>query len=102
MWVPNGNVKFGGSWKVVASMPGSTPSGSDAATQAEVPSSWIVRVDSDEPFTLQCPSLHSRSSTEHSSSWAAIWRAFSLILSIDRYSAVPATASDREPYVPSP
>ena len=82
--MPNGNVKFGGSWNVVASMPGSSPSGSDAATQAEVPSSWIVRPDSGEPFTLQRPSLHSRSATAHSSSWAAICRAFSLTFWIDR------------------
>ena len=63
-----------------------------------MPSSWIVAARTPgEPFTLQRPSLHSRSSTEHSSSWAAIWRAFSLTFWIDRYSAVPATASEREP-----
>ena len=78
------------------------PSGSEVAAQAAPASSPIVLRRSGEPLTCQPPSVHSMSSGAHSSRCAAIWRALLLDLVWSCTSAVPSTASEREPYVPSP
>src|SRR5450432_3395142 len=57
---------------------------------------------SGEPLTCHWPSDHSRSSAEHSSRCAAIRRALSRTFTHVNCSAVPPTASERDPYVPRP
>ena len=73
-----------------------------ARATRDVARSGIVRALSGAPFTRKAPSAHSRSSSDTSSSCAAIVRAFSFTFSTARRSASPPTAAEREPYVSMP
>ena len=86
----------------MASRFGSIPAGRSCACHALSASSGIVRALSGAPFTRNALSVYSRSSSDTSSSCAAIVRAFSLIFSMAKCSATPPTESDREPYVSMP
>jgi hypothetical protein len=52
---------------------------------------------SGEPFTANAPFSNSRSSSDTSSWWATILRAFAMIFSLAWYRAIPPTASDLLP-----
>ena len=95
-WVPCGKEKLTGSYVASESSDGSTPSGRLCAANTAVAISpmaipWSV------PFTLNLPPENSRSSSEASSRWAAIGRAFSTTLSAALTTASPPTTRDREP-----
>src|SRR6266550_5817895 len=99
MCVPEGQLKFGGSYTNDASSPGSMPSGRLCAVQAWSASSLVV---SDLPFALNVPFSYSSSSSPTSSWCAAILRAFSTTRSAAWYAATPPTVRLRLPYVSLP
>ncbi len=97
MWAPNGNTRLAGSKNDDSSSPGSTPSGRLWAVQAEKASSGMVLALSGAPFTVNDPASYSRSSSATSSSWAAIFRAFSTTFLAAMWTAGPPTAAPRLP-----
>src|SRR5918996_6589004 len=89
MLVPDGKVQLGGSNTALASSNGSTPAGMLWAVQAEKASSGTVLARSGAPLTWNLPSVHSRSSSATSSSWAASTLAFSRTRSAAFWMATP-------------
>ena len=73
------------------------PSGRLWAAKVASATSWIVRLASGEPLTVNFPPPNSTSSSLASSRWAAMRLAFSMTLPVALWMATPPTTSDREP-----
>ncbi len=97
MWVPKGKVKLGGSKWLDASRLGSSPSGRLWAVNASKATAPSAMVRSGDPATVNVPLAYSRSSGATSNWWAAISLALAITFSVASHTAVPPTASDREP-----
>ncbi len=97
MWVPLGNVKFGGSKVTWASRLGSIPSGRSWAVKAAKATSPKATARDGVPTTRNSASTNSRSSSAASSWWAAMPRALSSTRSVAMATATPPTDSDRDP-----
>ncbi len=94
--VPCGKEKLSGSYVASESSEGSTPSGRSCAAQVAVATSWIV-TPLPVPLTPNRPPENSRSSSDASSMCAAIVLALATTFSAALTTAIPPTASDREP-----
>ena len=80
----------------VAVSPGSKPSGRSCPLQA-ANASVLMSAERSVPRTVNVPGVHSRSSSEHSSWWAARVRALAMIFSPAWWMAMPPTAMLRLP-----
>ena len=76
---------------------GSSPSGRLWPVKAANAMPWMGIALSGDPLTEKVPLANSRSSSDTSSWWAAMVRALSITLSVAMATAVPPTASDRDP-----
>ena len=96
-WVPCGKEKACGSKVASLSSEGSTPSGRLCAANTARAQSASVLDASGEPLTRNAPSANSTSAVSISSMCAAMTRAFSRTFWLAITSAMPPTASEREP-----